>query len=200
MTNNSLHPDSAAGGDAKSSTQRARWATRRMTVRSGGSKRIALLNRMQQGKAGPDEKGDGRSPGHDPNGGQANAAGDDDDENHGDSRMLFFNLPLTPDLLDDDGAPVHTYARNKIRTAKYTPLSFVPKNLWFQFHNIANIFFLFLVIIVVSSRPALPPEPLIRPRWMAAADDPDMPDLLSLPPCSISPYLEERTRSSTWCP
>lgn len=87
----------------------------------------------------------------------------DDDENHGGdndddgesedeedaSRMLFFNMPL-PDELLEDGDPIHTFPRNKIRTAKYTPLSFIPKNLWFQFHNVANIFFLFVVILVVS--------------------------------------------------
>lgn len=72
------------------------------------------------------------------------------DLDHG-PRQLYFNLPLPPELLDDEGNPRHEFTRNKIRTAKYTALSFVPKNLWFQFQNIANIFFLFLVILVVSS-------------------------------------------------
>lgn len=66
-------------------------------------------------------------------------------------RNLYFNLPLPPELVDEEtGAPKQTFTRNKIRTAKYTPLSFILKNLWFQFHNIANIFFLFVVILVVS--------------------------------------------------
>ena len=46
--------------------------------------------------------------------------------------------------------PLYHYARNKVRTAKYTALSFIPKNLWLQFHNIANIFFLIIVILNVS--------------------------------------------------
>lgn len=45
-----------------------------------------------------------------------------------------------------------SYPRNKIRTAKYTPLTFIPKNIWFQFHNIANIYFLFIIILGVRPR------------------------------------------------
>ena len=65
-------------------------------------------------------------------------------------RRLFFNLPLPDDAKDDEGHPVQHFARNKIRTARYTPLSFIPKNLWYQFHNIANIYFAFVVILAVS--------------------------------------------------
>jgi phospholipid-translocating ATPase len=155
----SLHPDSAAGGGAdggkdKGATQRARWATRRMTVRSGGSKRQALLDRVQHKNGDGNEKDDGE--GHDPNGQENHDAiqnNDEDEEPQDDenpSRTLYFNIPLPDDYLDDEGNPIHIFPRNKIRTAKYTPLSFIPKNLWFQFHNIANIFFLFLVILVVS--------------------------------------------------
>lgn len=68
-------------------------------------------------------------------------------------RQLFFGLPLPRELQDEEGHPIQYYTRNKIRTAKYTPLSFIPKNLFFQFQNIANIFFLFVVILVVSSPP-----------------------------------------------
>ena len=72
-------------------------------------------------------------------------------------RKLYFNLPLPPELKDEEGHPIQQFPRNKIRTAKYTPLSFIPKNLWFQFHNIANIFFLFVVILVVrASSPLFP--------------------------------------------
>lgn len=162
---NSLHPDSAAGGDGskgskdgkdKNATQRARWATRRMTVRSGGSKRRALLDRMQQ-KGDGDEKDDGDD--HDPKNTRNQNDIQDDDQNEeaqddeSPSRTLYFNTPLPDDDLDEEGNPINTFPRNKIRTAKYTPLSFIPKNLWFQFHNIANIFFLFLVILVVSTCP-----------------------------------------------
>ena len=80
---------------------------------------------------------------------------EEEEEEHDDTdgqgpRTVFFNQPLPADALDDDGHPIKQYRRNKIRTAKYTPLSFVPKNLWFQFQIIANIYFLFLIILAVS--------------------------------------------------
>jgi phospholipid-translocating ATPase len=84
-----------------------------------------------------------------------------DVDEHGDGpgpRKLYFGLPLPRELQDDEGHPIQQYTRNKVRTAKYTPLSFIPKNLFFQFQNIANIFFLFLVILVVSCPAPLPPQ------------------------------------------
>ncbi|KAK2598922.1 phospholipid transporting ATPase [Conoideocrella luteorostrata] len=160
-------------------TQRARWATRKMTVKSSNNKRLSLLNRMQQHKRTQSEKsatgvdGNGapfedRDPDHD--GDEHGNAGEDADEDESDdeedsNRTLYFNLPLPDDMLED-GSPIYSYPRNKIRTAKYTPLSFVPKNLWFQFHNVANIFFLFLVILVIfpifgGVNPGLNAVPLI---------------------------------------
>lgn len=65
-------------------------------------------------------------------------------------RKIFFNLPLPPEALDEEGLPIKHYRRNKIRTAKYTPISFVPKNIWYQFHNIANVYFLLLIVLAVS--------------------------------------------------
>ncbi|OLL25914.1 Phospholipid-transporting ATPase DNF1, partial [Neolecta irregularis DAH-3] len=81
-------------------------------------------------------------------------------------RTVAFNAPLPQHCLDDDGTPAADYPRNKIRTAKYTPLTFVPKNLWFQFHNVANIYFLFIVILQIfpifgASNPGLGALPLI---------------------------------------
>jgi len=68
-------------------------------------------------------------------------------------RKVYFNIPLPPDAVDEDGHPIAQYRRNKIRTAKYTPISFVPKNIWYQFHNIANVYFLFLIILAVRTLP-----------------------------------------------
>ncbi|KAJ8100442.1 hypothetical protein POJ06DRAFT_196550 [Lipomyces tetrasporus] len=62
-------------------------------------------------------------------------------------RRVYVNLPLPPTDLDENGQPLTQYPRNKTRSAKYTPLSFVPKNLFLQFHNVANIYFLFIVIL-----------------------------------------------------
>lgn len=64
---------------------------------------------------------------------------------------IFINLPVPEDMLDPEtGFLIPQYPRNKIRTAKYTPLSFIPKNIFYQFKNIANIYFLFIVILGVS--------------------------------------------------
>ncbi|KAL6153434.1 phospholipid transporting ATPase [Exserohilum turcicum] len=88
------------------------------------------------------------------------------EEQHDAGRRVYFNVPLPQSERDDEGHPIAQYARNKIRTAKYTPLSFVPKNLWFQFHNIANVYFLFIIILGIfsifgASNPALNAVPLI---------------------------------------
>jgi phospholipid-translocating ATPase len=74
-----------------------------------------------------------------------------DERNGQGPRTIYFNQPLPADLIDEEGRPVVHYRRNKIRTAKYTAISFVPKNIWYQFHNIANVYFLFLIILAVSA-------------------------------------------------
>lgn len=122
-----------------------------MTVRSGGSKRKSLIDRMQQKKGGAANEKANADPSSGDNQNQQNGDENASDDDKSANRSLYFNLPLPPDLLDEEGLPLYTFPRNKIRTAKYTPLSFVPKNLWFQFHNIANIFFLFVIILTVST-------------------------------------------------
>ncbi|QLL34931.1 hypothetical protein HG536_0H03060 [Torulaspora globosa] len=81
-------------------------------------------------------------------------------------RTLYYNLPLPEDMLDEDGKPIINYPRNKIRTTKYTPLNFLPKNILLQFRNIANIYFLVMIIlgafeIFGVTNPALNAVPLI---------------------------------------
>jgi Phospholipid-translocating ATPase N-terminal len=76
------------------------------------------------------------------------AAGEDDAKKK--RRMIYMNMRLPPEETHDDGTPIHHYPRNKIRTAKYTPLTFIPKDLWSQYHNVANIYFTFIVILQVS--------------------------------------------------
>lgn len=155
-------PQSPEAKQKLNATQRARWATRRMTVRSSASKRLSLINRKHKKTASNEKNATTGNPNEphfeDPDNPEQNhevvADDEDEDEDEDDDehqgRRLFFNQPLPPDLVDEDGTPIQTFTRNKIRTAKYTPISFIPKNLWFQFHNVANIFFLFLVILVVS--------------------------------------------------
>lgn len=141
---------------AINATQRARWATQRKSVNSSNNKRNSLMNRIGHKKTGSNEKNSPPSDGSDPPGDDqpthdaAENHDDDVEEEDNENRTLFFNQPLPEELVDENGHPIQSFTRNKIRTAKYTPISFVPKNLWFQFHNVANIFFLFLVILVVS--------------------------------------------------
>ena len=41
----------------------------------------------------------------------------------------------------------NNYNGNMVSTTKYTALTFLPKNLFEQFHRMANIYFLFIVIL-----------------------------------------------------
>lgn len=80
-------------------------------------------------------------------GGDASA----DHEEKGPNRRVYFNIPIPESERDEEGFPNNNYPRNKIRTAKYSPITFVPMNIWFQFHNIANIYFLFVIILNVRN-------------------------------------------------
>lgn len=132
--------------------KRIRWATQRVTGASEQKKRRSIINRLHHRKAGSSEKKRDSADGL-----QLDGVPEETDisTENGDqevsSRTIFFNIPLPDNAKDDDGRPLAKYARNKIRTAKYTPLSFIPKNLWFQFHNIANIYFLFVIVLAVRN-------------------------------------------------
>ncbi|KXH48036.1 phospholipid-translocating P-type ATPase [Colletotrichum simmondsii] len=143
-------------------TLRTRWATRKMTIKSSNKKRLSIMHRAGHKKHNSEKSRN--SGGTESLQTEANTATDPEEGNGG--RKMFFNLPLPAELLDEEGHPSQHFPRNKIRTAKYTPISFVPKNLWFQFQNIANIFFLFLVILVFfpifgGTNPGLNSVPLI---------------------------------------
>jgi phospholipid-translocating ATPase len=157
---------------------RIRWASKRESGKSGVRKRESLIRRFQHMRSGSGEKKHGSraasaaskrastattatnalgggSPGvpgqvsdvasrkSDDSGSQASSQPEE-------TRKVFFNIPLPDDARDEDGRPKAQYARNKIRTAKYTPISFIPKNLYYQFHNIANMYFLFIIVLGVS--------------------------------------------------
>ncbi|WVQ96443.1 hypothetical protein IAU59_003548 [Kwoniella sp. CBS 9459] len=66
-------------------------------------------------------------------------------------RSVFVNIPLPTTLLNTKGDPIMRYVRNKVRTSKYTIITFLPKNIFEQFRRVANIYFLFLVIIQLFS-------------------------------------------------
>lgn len=63
-------------------------------------------------------------------------------------RNIYVNMKLPSSEFDDNGKLIQQhYTSNRVRTAKYTPISFIPKNLFEQFRNVANLYFLFLVIL-----------------------------------------------------
>ncbi|KAI8326848.1 hypothetical protein EDC96DRAFT_556022 [Choanephora cucurbitarum] len=63
-------------------------------------------------------------------------------------RRIYVNMKPPASDYDEKGRLIgHSYVPNRVRTAKYTPLSFIPKNLFEQFRNVANLYFLFLVIL-----------------------------------------------------
>ncbi|KAF9044299.1 phospholipid-transporting ATPase 1 [Panaeolus papilionaceus] len=65
----------------------------------------------------------------------------------GTRRNVYVNHPLSAMEVDHEGEPKVRYVRNKVRTAKYTIYTFIPKNLYEQFRRVANLFFLSLVIL-----------------------------------------------------
>ncbi|KAI9641821.1 phospholipid transporting ATPase [Ciborinia camelliae] len=157
-------------------TRRMRWATQRVSAKNVDKKRMSILGRLHRRKSQSSEKRDSAgasSMGTDldriqeeqPNEAAEEQTEEDDNDGQG-PRKVFFNLRLPQDAIDESGHPLVHYKRNKIRTAKYTPLSFIPKNIWFQFHNIANVYFLFLIILTIfsifgASNPGLNAVPLI---------------------------------------
>jgi len=130
--------------------KRMRWATTRKPGQSGVKKRLSLLQRVPKVTVSTHEEkpGDPDNKGHLA---QESPVGEEQDQEGSQSRTIYINTPLPPEAKTEEGHIKAQYARNKIRTAKYTPLSFIPKNLWLQFHNIANIYFFFIVILSVSS-------------------------------------------------
>lgn len=62
-------------------------------------------------------------------------------------RQIYVNNPLPDSMVNAHNKPILQYPRNKIRTTKYTPVTFLPKNLIFQFRKVANTYFLLLVIL-----------------------------------------------------
>ncbi|AAS54610.2 AGR120Cp [Eremothecium gossypii ATCC 10895] len=134
-----------------------RWGTQRhKTGRPVGRARTLRWGKKNYDNL-PEDRGSGGSDTDAGVAGKSRAA---------EKRAVYFNMPLPPELTGENGRPVVNYPRNKIRTTKYTPLSFLPKNLAYQFKNAANIYFLLLVCLSFVSifgvtNPALAAIPLI---------------------------------------
>lgn len=145
-------PQAEPAGERTIPAKRIRWATQRVSGNKASQKRKSIFNRRLSRRGADEKRQSGGS--FSPDGKTEQDAGQDledgeEGQDQAGTRRIYFNVPLPASERDEDGKSIHTYARNKIRTAKYTALSFVPKNLWFQFHNIANIYFFIIIILDV---------------------------------------------------
>ncbi|CAO1598872.1 phospholipid transporting ATPase [Xanthoria calcicola] len=165
------------GSDVSNPTKRIRWATQRVTGSKERHVRQSILDRFQHRKTTSSEKkrqsGDTSHLDGITEEPEESEAGDGHESSR---RRIYFNIPLPDTAKDEHGHPITHYERNKIRTAKYTPLSFVPKNLWFQFHNVANIYFLFVILLGIywifgNPNPALSSVPLIVILFLTSIKD-----------------------------
>lgn len=91
-------------------------------------------------------------------------------------RSIYVNMALPMDQIDHKGEPIVRYARNKVRTSKYTLLTFLPRNLFEQFHRVANIYFLVMVILQLfpmfgAAAPQIAMLPLLAIIGMTAIKD-----------------------------
>jgi len=53
------------------------------------------------------------------------------------------------------------YSSNYVQTTRYNAITFIPKNLWEQFHRIANIFFVFLMFLTLTPISPVIPGPTV---------------------------------------
>lgn len=60
-------------------------------------------------------------------------------------RVIISNLPFGSKKWKEN--PNRYYDSNKIKTTKYTILTFLPKNIYEQFHRFANIYFVFIALL-----------------------------------------------------
>jgi phospholipid-translocating ATPase len=123
--------------------KRMRWASQHLTPQSALKKRLSIVGRLNKRSASAEEKPrkDDTSPSLAKAGSSVESPG----------RTIYVNLPIPERDGDGNLRDRQHFDRNKVRTSKYTPLSFIPKNMWFQFHNVANLYFLFIIILGVRS-------------------------------------------------
>ncbi len=124
--------------------KRMRWASQHITGQNAVRKRLSVIKRLQRRSVSAEEKQQQQQ--HDE---ALPTAADPEAKAESQPRTVYVNLPVPEDDRDEHGHVKQHFGRNKIRTSKYSPLSFVPKNLWFQFHNIANVYFFFIIILGV---------------------------------------------------
>jgi phospholipid-translocating ATPase len=122
--------------------KRMRWASQHLTGQTALKQRMSIISRLHKPHVSTEEKQrqDEALP--------SSTGPEPSAESQG--RTIYVNVPVPETTGDESNGHVKQhFDRNKIRTSKYTPLSFVPKNLWFQFHNVANLYFFFIIILGV---------------------------------------------------
>lgn len=64
-------------------------------------------------------------------------------------RSVYFNEPLPSEAFDKKGKPHKhwQFPTNQLLTARYTIYNFFFKNLWEQYHRVANMFFTLIVVL-----------------------------------------------------
>ncbi|XP_015683326.1 probable phospholipid-transporting ATPase VA [Protobothrops mucrosquamatus] len=66
------------------------------------------------------------------------------EKNEETKRVVLSNLPFEAKWKEN---PNRRHAGNKIKTTRYTFLSFIPKNIFEQFHRFANVYFVAIVVL-----------------------------------------------------
>ncbi|KAI8922692.1 hypothetical protein BC831DRAFT_506465, partial [Entophlyctis helioformis] len=103
---------------------------------------------------------------------------------HAQTRRILLNMRPPASMFDSSGLPVQPpFPSNRIRTSKYTTVTFIPRNLFEQFRRFANIFFLTLAILQF-----FPTYQSINP-WVAA-----LPLILIIFATSVKDALEDYRR------
>ena len=173
MAIESAHKDLSVSNPIK----RMRWATQRVTGSSGQQKRTSILERFHHKRSSSGEKKSHEQEISPPLDEIHESSEEQKEVEEAETRRrIFFNIPLPDDAKDPEGHPIQSFGRNKIRTAKYTAVSFIPKNLWLQFHNVANIYFLFVIVLAFfpifgATNPGLGSVPLIVILFVTAVKD-----------------------------
>lgn len=97
---------------------------------------------------------------------------------HSNKKRLQKKRTVVPSFTENEELSqlLKLYKSNKIRTTKYSLLSFLPKNLFEQLHRLANIYFIFLaalnfVPVVEAFQPEIALTPILLILSVTAVKD-----------------------------
>uniref|UniRef100_A0A8C9FM32 P-type ATPase N-terminal domain-containing protein n=1 Tax=Pavo cristatus TaxID=9049 RepID=A0A8C9FM32_PAVCR len=82
----------------------------------------------------------------------------------GGGKTRLVRSSLLPPEAEAEKSKRPALASNRLKTTKYTALSFLPKNLFEQFHRLANVYFVFIALLnFVPAVNAFQPELALAP-------------------------------------